>query len=68
MVKLFKIKGFYLSISGKISAAGNSRKRRYLISIGFSSFSGYKYRINYTKYIVRTKTGALGLTTALTYL
>lgn len=68
VLRLNNIRGFYLDVCGKISVAGNSRKRRYIISIGLCNFSGYHYKLSYTKYNIRTKTGALGVTTALTYI
>jgi hypothetical protein len=65
--KILSVRGFYLDVSGKISASGNSRKKRYIISTGLTNFSSYKYKVAYTKYLVRTPAGSLGLTTALSF-
>lgn len=68
ITKLFNIRGFYLDVTGKISVSGDAQTRRYIITKGFTSFSSYTYKLNYTKFTVRTSTGLLGLTLAISYL
>lgn len=68
ITKLFNIRGFYLDITGKISVSGDAQTRRYIITKGFTSFSSYTYKLNYTKFTVRTSTGLLGLTLAISYI
>lgn len=68
ITKLFNIRGFYLDITGKISVSGDAQTRRYIITKGFTSFSSYTYKLNFTKFTVRTSTGLLGLTLAISYI
>lgn len=69
--KLFKnvflVKGLKVDLRGKVSAAGNSKKRHYLIKYGDYSFSKKKNKISYAQNIVRTPTGVLGLELVLVY-
>ena len=63
----FNIKGIYLDITGKISVSGDARTRRYILTYGYLGFSNVKCKLNFTKFTVRTQTGLLGLTLALSY-
>lgn len=67
ITKLFNIRGFYLDVTGKISVSGDAQTRRYIITRGFTSFSSYTYKLNYTKFTIRTTTGILGLSLAISY-
>lgn len=58
---ILAIKGIRLVVKGKISSAGNSRKRKVHISVGHTSFSTLTNRIVYHYKQVSTFTGALGL-------
>jgi ribosomal protein S3 len=55
------IKGIRLVVKGKISSAGNARKRKFYISVGSTSFSTLTNKIIYHYKQVSTFTGALGL-------
>jgi len=64
---IFKIKGFFLDIRGKVAVIGNAKKRHYSILLGNYSNSTKFLKIDVKKNIIRTSTGVLGLTLALTY-
>ena len=63
----FFIKGFKLDVRGKVSVAGNSKKRHFLIKYGEISFSKKSSRLSYTQSIVPTSTGVLGVELLLVY-
>lgn len=65
--KLFKIKGFFLDIRGKLSVTGNAKKRHAAISLGNFNKSNRKLKIDWKQNVIRTNTGVLGLTLLLTY-
>lgn len=50
-----------LKLKGKISAAGNSRKRTILYRIGKTSHSQTKLRVVYEFLTINTFTGVMGL-------
>jgi len=56
------IKGMFFYISGKIGVSGNSKKRNIFFNFGKHSGTKKNLRINSTKSIVKTLTGALGVT------
>jgi hypothetical protein len=58
---ILAIKGVRLVVKGKISSAGNARKRKFYVSVGSTSFSTLTNRIIYHYRQVSTFTGALGL-------
>jgi hypothetical protein len=55
------VKGFYLSIRGKISGSGNSKKKKILLTEGFYNLSNNALKISYSRNFIRTFTGTLGL-------
>jgi ribosomal protein S3 len=65
--RVFLVKGLKIDLRGKVSAAGNSKKRHYLIKYGEFSFSKKKNKISYAQNIVCTSTGVLGLELILVY-
>ena len=62
-----KIKGLKIKLKGKISVAGNSRKRTILYKIGQTSHSSLDLRISHTKTTVTTFTGVMGFQVWLFY-
>ena len=56
------IKGMFFYISGKIGVSGNSKKRNIFFNFGKHSNTKKSLRVNSTKSIVKTLTGALGVT------
>jgi len=61
------IKGLKLKLKGKISAAGNSRKRTILYRIGETSHSTIDLRVAYDSKVITTFTGAMGFQIWLFY-
>jgi ribosomal protein S3 len=55
-----KIKGLKIKLKGKISVAGNSRKRTILYRIGQTSHSSLNLRISHSKTTITTFTGVMG--------
>lgn len=55
------VKGMKIKLKGKISAAGNSRKRTILYRIGKTSHSRTNLRVLYESTTVNTFTGVMGL-------
>ena len=62
-----KIKGLKLKLKGKISAAGNSRKRSILYRVGETSHSKINLRVLQEIDTVITFTGVMGLTVSIFY-
>lgn len=54
------IKGLKIKLKGKISAAGNSRKRTVLFRVGKTSHSAVDLRISYQSFLINTFTGVMG--------
>ena len=48
----FNVKGFYLDLRGKVSVAGNSKKRHVSILLNNYGYSHHFYKTEYTKGIV----------------
>lgn len=65
--KFYGAKGFYMDTRGKVSVAGDAKKRHYAIKVGAYSFSKINCKMEYSKDVVRTMTGVLGLTLIITY-
>ena len=61
------IKGLKIKLKGKISAAGNSRKRTILYRIGKTSHSETNIRVLQELTTVNTFTGVMGLSVLLFY-
>jgi len=61
------IKGFKVKLKGKISAAGNSRKRSILYRVGQTSHSTTNLKVLSEVDTVVTFTGVMGLTVSLFY-
>ena len=62
-----KIKGLKIKLKGKISAAGNSRKRVILYRVGQTSHSKLNLRVTHVKKIINTFTGVMGFQVWLFY-
>lgn len=54
------VKGFKIRLKGKISAAGNSRKRNIIFRSGKTSYSSVNLKCLHTKSIIPTFTGVMG--------
>ena len=62
-----KIKGFYFSVKGKISVAGNGKKKRSILKIG-KVFKSTKFvKIEHKHSVVKTNFGALGVNMIIAY-
>ena len=57
---VLQIKGIKIKLKGKISAAGNSRKRTILYRVGKTSHSSVDLRVSYESFLVNTFTGVMG--------
>ena len=55
-----KIRGLKIKLKGKISAAGNSRKRTILYRTGETSHSTVDLRVSYHNQVINTFTGVMG--------
>ena len=55
------VKGFKLKLKGKISVAGNSRKRSILYRVGKTSYSTQKLKTVHNLSLISTFTGMMGL-------
>ena len=62
-----KIKGLKIRLKGKISAAGNSRKRTILYRVGQTSHSKLDLRVSHSKQTINTFTGVMGFQVWLFY-
>jgi hypothetical protein len=62
--QLGETRGLYIKFRGKISQAGNSRKRRFLVGCGQIS-TGHGARYEVEKFQIKTFTGAIGCTIVL---
>jgi len=61
------VKGFKIKLKGKISVAGNSRKRTILYRIGKTSHSTIDLKVVHEKIIISTFTGVMGFQIWLFY-
>lgn len=60
MFKDLDIKGLKIKLKGKISVAGNSRKRSILYRVGKTSYSEVNLRVSHQKSTINTFTGVMG--------
>jgi hypothetical protein len=63
----YGIVGIRCRVAGKISVAGNARKRKLLFNRGRTSSASVNTKVSSSFYLVRTSTGCLGLTIWLFY-
>jgi hypothetical protein len=61
------VKGFKIRLKGKISAAGNSRKRNIIFRSGKTSYASVNLKCLHTKSIIPTFTGVMGFQVWLFY-
>lgn len=66
-INVLKIKGFFFDIRGKVGVAGNSKKRHYFFRFGELNKSTKSRKINFNQSVIRTPSGALGLTLIINY-
>lgn len=60
-LKIFlNVCGIKLLLKGKIALSGNSKKKKYLISMGNYSFTKKNTYVNYNKNTIKTISGMLG--------
>lgn len=62
----YNVKGLYFKFRGKLAQAGNSRRKRFIVSCGKISTS-YDTLYNVEKFQIYTFTGAIGCTIVLAY-
>ena len=67
LFKSLDIKGFSVKLKGKISSAGNSRKKVITYKIGKTSQSSFDLRVNQTFKKIVTFTGVMGFKVAIYY-
>lgn len=68
LFKRFGIRGFFISVRGKIGVAGNARKRRIFLNINETSRFNLNFRLYSYKNIFNTIAGALGFQLWVFYL
>lgn len=61
------VRGFFFDIRGKVGVTGNAMKRHLYFCVGDFSKTTKKYKFDYQFDIIKTHTGALGITMYLTY-
>lgn len=66
-IKNNNIGGFFFDIRGKVGVTGDAKKRHFSFYVGDFSKTSKKYKFDYQFDIVRTYTGALGITMYLSY-
>jgi hypothetical protein len=62
-----KLKGFFFDIRGKVGVTGNAKKRHFSFSSGKFSKTTKNSRFDYQHSIIKTLTGALGVTMIIYY-
>jgi hypothetical protein len=62
-----KVKGFFFDIRGKVGVSGNAKKRHFSFYSGKYSKTTKNSKFDYQHNIIRTFTGALGVTFILFY-
>ena len=67
ILKFLGVKGFKVKLKGKISVAGNSRKRSILYRVGKTSHSTIDVKVIHDLSLVNTFTGVMGLQTWMFY-
>ena len=63
----FNIRGFFFDIRGKVGVTGNSKKRHHFFKIGSINKSTKIKKINFKQSVIRTPSGALGVTMILNF-
>jgi len=66
-LKQNNLKGFFFDIRGKVGVTGNAKKRHFCFSSGKYSKTTKNSRFDYQHTIVKTLTGALGVTMIIYY-
>jgi hypothetical protein len=61
------VKGFFFDIRGKVGVSGNAKKRHFSFYSGKYSKTTKSSKFDYQHNIIRTFTGALGVTLILYY-
>lgn len=61
------IKGFFLDVRGKVGVTGDAKRRNFYVSVGKRSRTTKNSKFDYQNGIVRTETGALGITMVIYY-
>ncbi len=67
LMKKNKVKGFFLDVRGKVGVTGDAKKRNFFVSVGKRSKTTKNSKYDYQQGIVRTETGALGITMIMYY-
>lgn len=62
-----KINGFFISVKGKISVAGNGKKKKSFLKIGRLYKSTKAMRIDHKQSCIKTNYGSLGINMMLSY-
>ena len=62
-----RVLGFFFDIRGKVGVTGDAKKRHTSIMWGQSSYTTKNLRFTLKQNIVKTRTGALGITTVITF-
>jgi ribosomal protein S3 len=68
LLNYFNCVGFYVSICGKVGVSGNAKKRKFFIKQGSFSSSTKKTKVIYSKKLINTDTGVLGVTFLLSFI
>jgi ribosomal protein S3 len=63
----YGLAGIKIRVAGKISVTGNARKRSMIFKKGITSSNNIQTKVSYDFYLVRTKTGCLGVSIYLYY-
>lgn len=66
-IEVLKIKGFFFDIRGKVGVTGNSKKRHFFFKFGKLNRSTKIKKMNFKQSVVRTPSGAMGLTFLINY-
>lgn len=64
---VFKIKGFYFKIKGKIGVTSNAKKKTVKFIIGSSNKSKKSQKMDFQQGVVKSLSGSLGVSMILTY-
>lgn len=64
---IFKIKGFYFCVKGKIGLSGNAKKKKFFFKKGLLKISSKNFKIDNQRFFIKTNCGSLGINIVLTY-
>ena len=64
---IFKIKGFYFLLKGKIGVTSNAKKKTVKFVIGSSNKSKKNQKMDFQQSVVKSLSGSLGVSMILTY-